>query len=62
MLPYTIVVAFSVIYTGDHWLIDAVAGVAYAYVAYYAVVHLPARLPAVGRALALSPRRPSTSP
>jgi membrane-associated phospholipid phosphatase len=45
-LAYTGLVAFSVIYTGDHWLIDGLAGIAYAYVAYYAVVHLP---PAVAR-------------
>lgn len=40
-LGYTALVMFSVIYTGDHWLIDGLAGIAYAYVAYYAVVHLP---------------------
>lgn len=38
---YMLLVAFSVLYTGDHWLIDALAGIAYAYVAYYAVVHAP---------------------
>ncbi len=36
---YTLLVAFSVLYTGDHWLIDAIGGVAYAYVAYYAITH-----------------------
>jgi len=41
---YTLLVAFSVIYTGDHWVIDALAGVAYAYIAYYVVVHAPAHL------------------
>jgi membrane-associated phospholipid phosphatase len=41
---YTALVAFSVVYIGDHWVIDAIAGMAYAYVAYYAVVHAPARL------------------
>lgn len=41
-LGYTLLVSFSVIYTGDHWIVDAYAGVAYAYVAYYAVVHTPA--------------------
>jgi hypothetical protein len=40
---YTLLVSFSVIYTGDHWISDCIAGVAYAYVAYYAVVHAPAR-------------------
>ncbi len=34
---YTLLVAFSVMYTGDHWLIDCIGGVAYAYVAYYVV-------------------------
>jgi PAP2 superfamily len=38
---YMLLVAFSVLYTGDHWLIDALAGIAYAYVAYYAVAHAP---------------------
>ena len=38
---YTMLVAFSVIYTGDHWIIDVVAGMAYAYVAHYLVVHTP---------------------
>jgi membrane-associated phospholipid phosphatase len=43
---YTLLVAFSVLYTGDHWIIDMLAGAAYAYIAYYAVVHaaVPARL------------------
>ena len=43
-LGYTGLVAFSVFYTADHWVIDAIAGVAYAYIAYYAVVHAPASL------------------
>jgi len=43
-LGYTALVMFSVVYTGDHWLIDCLAGIAYAYIAYYAVVHAPARL------------------
>ncbi len=43
-LGYTALVAFSVMYTGDHWLIDCIGGIAYAYVAYYAVVHAPAPL------------------
>lgn len=40
-LGYTGLVAFSVVYTGDHWIIDLIAGAAYAYVAYYAVVESP---------------------
>jgi hypothetical protein len=62
-LGYTALVAFSVFYTADHWVIDAIAGVAYAYIAYYAVVHAPARLRAWRPAAALVSRRPpSTSP
>ena len=38
---YTGVVAFSVVYTGDHWVHDCIAGAAYAYIAYYVVVHTP---------------------
>jgi PAP2 superfamily len=59
-LGYTALVAFSVIYTGDHWVIDTIAGVAYAYVAYYAVVHAPARLRA-WRPAALSRSRSSSA-
>ena len=36
---YTLLVAFSVIYTGDHWIIDCIGGIAYAYIAYYVVVN-----------------------
>ncbi len=43
-LGYAGLVAFSVVYTADHWVIDVIAGAAYAYVAYYAVLHLPDRL------------------
>ena len=38
---YALVVAFSVVYTGDHWVHDCIAGAAYAYAAYYIVVHTP---------------------
>jgi membrane-associated phospholipid phosphatase len=38
---YTLLVAFSVMYTADHWIIDLIAGMAYAYVAFYVVVHTP---------------------
>ena len=41
-LAYTFLVAFSVMYTGDHWLIDCIGGACYAYVSYYAIVHGPA--------------------
>jgi membrane-associated phospholipid phosphatase len=60
-LGYTAVVAFSVVYIGDHWVIDALAGMAYAYIAYYAVVHAPARLRA-WRPAGLIPRPSSASP
>ena len=54
-LGYTFLVWFSVVYTGDHWVHDGLAGIAYAYVAYWAVVHTPARVRtqldrAIGRA------------
>ncbi len=39
---YTLLVAFSVMYTGDHWLIDAIGGMAFAYIAFYAIVHATA--------------------
>lgn len=59
-LGYAGLVAFSVVYTGDHWVIDVLAGAAYAYVAFYAVVHAPGRARAL-RARARS-RRPSMPP
>jgi hypothetical protein len=46
-LAYAGIVTFSVIYTGDHWVIDAIAGAAYATIAYYLVVHAPARFRSV---------------
>jgi membrane-associated phospholipid phosphatase len=36
---YTVLVAFSVMYTGDHWIIDCIGGMAFAYISFYAVVH-----------------------
>jgi len=36
---YTLLVAFSVMYTGDHWIIDCVGGMAFAYISFYAVTH-----------------------
>ncbi len=41
VLGYAIVVAFSVVYVGDHWVHDCIAGAAYAIIAYYVVVHTP---------------------
>jgi hypothetical protein len=43
-MGYTLLVAFSVVYTGDHWVHDCIAGMAYAYIAYYAVVHAPTKM------------------
>jgi membrane-associated phospholipid phosphatase len=40
-LGYTLIVAFSVVYTGDHYVHDTIAGAAYAFLAYYAIVHTP---------------------
>jgi len=39
LFAYTMLVAFSVVYLGDHWVHDCIAGLAYAYVAYYVIVH-----------------------
>lgn len=62
-LGYTVLVAFSVVYTGDHWLHDCIAGVAYAYIAYYAVAHTPAsvrmRLDRASAWARLQARRPA---
>lgn len=39
---YTVLVAFSVMYTGDHWIIDCIGGMAFTYISFYAVVHAQA--------------------
>jgi membrane-associated phospholipid phosphatase len=41
VFAYTLLVAFSVVYLGDHWVHDCIAGLAFAYIAYYAIVHTP---------------------
>jgi membrane-associated phospholipid phosphatase len=56
LAAYALVVAFSVVYTGDHWLHDCIAGAAYAYVAYYVVVHTPPSVRMRFDALFLTPR------
>ncbi len=56
-LGYAGIVAFSVVYTADHWVLDVIAGAAYAYVAYYAVLHLPDRKRAWGAMVPLGRRR-----
>jgi hypothetical protein len=41
MLVYAACVWFSVVYLADHYVVDILAGLAYAFVAYAAVVHAP---------------------
>jgi membrane-associated phospholipid phosphatase len=41
MLAYAACVWFAVIYLGDHYLVDVLGGIAYAAVAYWAVIHAP---------------------
>ena len=41
MLAYAAAVWFAVVYLGDHYLTDVTGGVAYAVVAYWAVIHAP---------------------
>jgi membrane-associated phospholipid phosphatase len=61
-LGYAALVTFSVVYTGDHWVIDALAGAAYAGAAYYVVVHLPGRIRAWRAARTITPRAPTPIP
>jgi hypothetical protein len=32
------------VYTGDHWVLDTIAGAGFAYAAWYVVVHTPVTL------------------
>jgi membrane-associated phospholipid phosphatase len=41
VLGYAVCVWFSIVYLGEHYVIDAIAGVAYAVVAYWLVMHAP---------------------
>jgi uncharacterized membrane protein len=41
MLAYTVCVWFAIVYLGEHWVVDIIGGVAYAVVAYLAVLHGP---------------------
>jgi membrane-associated phospholipid phosphatase len=50
-----LLVAFSVMYTGDHWLIDCIGGVAYAYVSFYVVTHAAAAQALLARVADASP-------
>jgi hypothetical protein len=42
MLAYAACVWFSIVYLGDHYVVDILGGLAYAAVAYVAVIHAPA--------------------
>ncbi|MFI5257989.1 MAG: phosphatase PAP2 family protein [Candidatus Limnocylindrales bacterium] len=42
MLAYTACVWFSVVYLGEHWVVDIIGGVVYAYAAYFAITRGPA--------------------
>jgi hypothetical protein len=41
MIGYAACVWFAVVYLGDHYLVDVLGGIAYAAVAYWAVIHAP---------------------
>ena len=42
MLVYTASIVFAIVYLGEHYVVDAIAGIAYAYVAYRLVLGGPA--------------------
>ena len=46
-LAYTLVVVFAIVYLGEHYVVDALAGMAYAGAAYVAVSHAPGRVRAL---------------
>jgi hypothetical protein len=41
MIAYSVCVWFSIVYLADHYVVDILAGLAYAAVAYWAVIHAP---------------------
>jgi hypothetical protein len=41
MLAYSACVWFSIVYIADHYVVDILGGVAYAAIAYWAVIHAP---------------------
>jgi hypothetical protein len=41
MLAYTACVWFSIVYLGEHWVVDIIGGVAYAVAAYLVIMHGP---------------------
>ncbi len=42
MLAYTACVWFAIVYLGEHWVVDIIGGVVYAYAAYFAITRGPA--------------------
>jgi hypothetical protein len=42
MLVYSVGVWFSIVYLGEHYVVDILGGLAYAGVAYWAIIHAPA--------------------
>jgi hypothetical protein len=42
MLAYTACIWFAIVYLGEHWVVDIIGGVVYAYAAYFAVMRGPA--------------------
>jgi hypothetical protein len=41
MMAYTACVWFAIVYLGEHWVVDIIGGVAYAFAAYFAILHGP---------------------
>jgi PAP2 superfamily len=41
MLAYTVCVWFAIVYLGEHWVVDIIGGVAYAFAAYFAITRGP---------------------
>ncbi len=61
MLGYAACVWFSVVYLADHYVLDILGGLAYASVAYWAVMHGPARLRRLVERAANEPRAAGTA-
>jgi membrane-associated phospholipid phosphatase len=52
MLAYTACIWFAIVYLGEHWVVDIIGGVIYAFAAYFAITHGPSwarRLHGAGR-------------
>ena len=41
MMAYTACVWFAIVYLGEHWVVDIIGGVAYAFAAYFVILHGP---------------------